>query len=113
MSEVTAQEIQLDIDDAKAVIAKRDALERLESNADFKAIVIEGYFKEEAIRLVGLKAHPSMENPEDEKAIIRAIDGIGSFQQHLSVIKMFATNAENAVLAGEKELELMSEEGEL
>lgn len=38
----------------KELIARNDALTRLENNADFKLLIMEGYLEEEAVRLVHL-----------------------------------------------------------
>lgn len=107
------EEIQIDITEAKETVAKADRLERLHKNEDFKAVILEGYFKEEAFRLVGLKAHPAMQGVEHQANIMKAIDAIGGLQQHFSQIFMMANQAEEAIRQAEYELAEMAEQGEL
>ena len=50
------EEIELEINQAKEKVALKDSLEKLIKNRDFKKVITEGYFEQEAIRLVLLKA---------------------------------------------------------
>lgn len=79
---------QLDREEKQAKYDKgmAESLERLYSNRDFKRLVLDGYFKDEAVRLVQLKATPSMQNPQSQASIIQQIDAIGSFQQFLTIV---------------------------
>lgn len=62
-----------------------DAVKRLKSNPDFKLVVINGYLQSEAVRLVHLKADPSVESDKDKQENIDAdISAIGRFNQYLS-----------------------------
>lgn len=110
---MSVQEIEVDIEDAKAVVAKADRLERLHKNEDFKAVVLEGYFKEEAQRLVQMKAHPAMQAEEQQKNVMKAIDAIGGLQQHFHQIFLMANQAEESIRQAQEELSEMAEGGEL
>lgn len=98
------QEIELQIEAAREIIAKRDALHRLTDNEDFKTVVREGYLKEEAIRLVQLKAQPQVQKPEIQADIVKAIDGIGCFLKYLQTIEFMAEQAERAIEEANEEL---------
>lgn len=87
---------QVTLDEVNASIADLDALGRLEANADFKRLFIEGYFKDEAVRLVMAKADPSLQEPEAQAAILRDIDGIGSLRGYLGGLRLKARMAEKA-----------------
>ena len=56
MSNTQIQGIERNITKSVAAIERGIALERLRVNKDFKSIVLDGYFKDEAVRLVHLKA---------------------------------------------------------
>jgi len=45
-----------------------DALNRLMEDKDFKKVIIEGYFKDEAIRLTGLLAHDEIRRQNRSRA---------------------------------------------
>ncbi len=97
MLEDEIQEIQLDIDSANETINLDDALTRLCRNSDFKKVILDDYFKEEAARLVEIKAAPQVQGPSAQEAILRAIDGIGQLQQHFNKIRVMASTARSAV----------------
>lgn len=91
------QRIQLTLDQAQAAIGKNEALERLRSNPDFIKVVMEGYGKEEAIRLVHAKASPALQEPEQQEKVVRDIDAIGSFFDFLRVIEHEANMSKKAL----------------
>lgn len=101
----TAQEIESlerDITQAKPIIEFGSALERLDRNKDFRAVIKEGYFKNEAIRLVHLKADPNMQTPEKQAAIIAQIDAIGTLAMYLNTSLYLADQARKSVNASEE-----------
>jgi len=77
------EDLRIEEEQAKELIKYRDALMRLQQNKDFKLIMSEGYFKNEASRLVLLRADPSIQ--EDPK-IVRSIDdkiiAVGELRQY-------------------------------
>ncbi|MFR7882258.1 MAG: hypothetical protein ACLU5J_12905 [Christensenellales bacterium] len=60
MSEVTELENQKD--QYKELIAIRDAIKRLESNSDFKKIIIDQYCIKECARYIGVAGDPAISN---------------------------------------------------
>lgn len=83
------ENIDISIEQAKQAVNKMNSVINLSKNRDFIAVIEKGYFEEEASRLVLLKADPGVQKPEDQAAIIRAIDAIGNFRQYLgSVIQI-------------------------
>lgn len=112
MSAEHIQQIELNILQAKALIAHGEALRRLSNNKDFKAIIREGYLKDEAIRLVHLKGAPSRQSAQEQAEIVKEIDGIGALMGYFQVIEHRAMLAEQAIAADEETLsELESEAG--
>jgi len=109
----TAEEIQLDINAARELVKDGDRLMRLHENEDFKALIVEGYFKAEPARLTQIKAHPGMQSDEQQQNILRALDAIGGLQQYFHKIFIQADQAEEAIRVNEQELENMAEEGEI
>lgn len=81
---------------AKAHIDAGSALERLRTNRDFKTLVVEGYLKDEAVRLVHAKSNPALQSAADQAAIVRDIDAIGSLAQ------FFNTIGQRAQIAGKQ-----------
>lgn len=84
--ELQLAQVEREIAQADRVIELSDVLKRLESNRDFKKIVTELYFKEEAVRLVHLKADPAMQADKMQANIDRDITAIGVFAGFLREI---------------------------
>ena len=80
------EQIEVGIDQAKAVIELGQSLERLQENKDFVKVINEGYLKDEAVRLVRLKADPSMQTPESQKRIDDSIMAVSQLTQYLRFV---------------------------
>lgn len=90
-----------DIETNKRLIDMAKSLERLESNPDFKQIIEQNYLRDEAVRLVHLKAETNMQNDKSQRTITNDIDAIGSFAQFLTTIRVAGRNAEHSLSADE------------
>lgn len=91
------QELELNIEDAKKRLDYSHALERLSNNPDFKKIVQDGYFVDEAVRLVHLKSDANMQDERQQKNLERDIMAIGSFRQYLDRIHRDAEGVQEAI----------------
>jgi hypothetical protein len=111
MTDQVAQ-IEVTMQQAKDCVIAADALQRLHKNRDFKKIILEGYFKDEPARLVGLKGDANMQDEARQAAIVKEIDGIGTLQQHFRTIYQRAAWAEQALEQGEAELREIEAEAE-
>lgn len=99
------------IENAKVYKDLGTSLEKLRSNREFKKVILDGYFKDEAIRLVHLKSDPSMQTPEKQDAIIRSIDAIGSLVSYFRVVEQFASIAAKDIELNEVTIQEAREEG--
>ena len=88
--------LEASIQRAKLHIELGDALEKLATNREFTEVVLKGYFEQEAIRLVHLKADPALQNPDSQASIVRQMDAIGNLKAYFLVLRM------NASLAGKE-----------
>lgn len=82
MNDLEQVEIQIDV--AKRLRKMRDSYVKLSANKHFKDIIEEGYFKEEAARLVMAKS--ANLTPEAHKAIDGMILGVGALAQFFEMI---------------------------
>ena len=94
MSGFELERLEANIKRSQQFVAVGESLERLYGNRDFKKVILEGYFEQEAIRLVHLKADDNMQNPESQRAILAQMDAIGSLKNHLGLLMR------NAEMAG-------------
>ena len=113
MTQDTVQSIEASIKQAKPAIELAKALERLESNKDFKTVIGEGYLEKEAVRLVHLKANPAMQTVAHQAAVMLQIDGIGALLQYFRTVNQLAAMAAHSIEQDELALEeLATEEAE-
>ena len=108
MSENLIFSLQQSIKDAKSSLELQAAAERLKTNPDFLAVVQKGYFTDEAVRLVHLKADPNMQTPEKQASIDSQILGVGMFSQYLHLIGFKAELARKSIDADEATLEAIA-----
>lgn len=104
------EQVELSITNAQAAVEAMNSLDRLGSNPDFKKLIHEGYFKEEASRLVLLKADQNVQSDEHQKQIEKSIDAIGYFRQYLGTIIQMGKMADSAMSDHEATLEELSAE---
>ena len=93
MSREQIEEVEIGIEQARAMVSKANALINLFSNKDFKTAITEGYLKEEAVRLVLLKADPSASSDEMQASIADGIVAIGHFNQYLRTVQALGSMA--------------------
>jgi len=105
MSETQIQEIELDIEAAREFIERGEALDRLRENKDFKLIIMDGYFRDEAVRNVQLKSTYQFRDAESQELITKAIDGIGALHTFFQTVDFQASEAGQAIRASEEEIE--------
>lgn len=104
------QQLDRQIEAEKIRVTRGEALERLKKNKDFQLIVLDGYLREEAIRLVGLRGEPALSRPETQASILRDIDAIGSFGQYLRTVQAGADQAAKVIAQAEDERQAVLEE---
>jgi hypothetical protein len=75
--EAHLSQIEISIDQAKEAIALADALARLHKNKDFNLVITDGLFKEEASRVVLVRADPEFASDERQKEVNDIITTIG------------------------------------
>lgn len=91
------QELEENIQESKAVVEVGEALGRLIRNRDFKKVIIDGYFRDEAIRLVHLKSDPAFQTPERQQSILSQMDAIGVLSQYFNTLNHQAEQARKAI----------------
>lgn len=75
-------------------VGMRQALDRLEQNPDFVKVVLEGYFKNEAVRGVSLLANDSIRQRGARPEIMERLVAISSLQDFFLTIKSMAPTEE-------------------
>lgn len=108
-----AAEIEVTVQEAEAAVKLGEALQRLQSNRDFKKIVIEGYFEKEAIRLVHSLNDPNvMHNASIKEAHTMDMHAISCLRQYFHGIRQKAEAMEVTLADSRQELErIRGEEG--
>lgn len=110
MSDHDTHTIEMNIKEAKSIVAMGNSLDRLFSNKDFKKVFLENYFEGEAMRLVHLKADPNQQDPESQDFIIKQMDAIGCIKKYMQNIRHQKMLAEKAIESDEATLDEMREQ---
>ncbi len=110
MSTDTIQAIERNMKKAREVLEFSAALERLRGSRDFKKVVLEGYFEQEAIRLVHLKSDPNMQTPTIQQSIAGQIDAIGQLSQFFSTALQKSAMASRQLQADQEMIEELAAE---
>lgn len=111
MSATELQQLEASIKQSDELIELGNCLERLRNNRDFKKIIIEGYFEQEAVRLVHLKADNNMQSVESQKSIVAQMDAIGNLSQYFATLQFKAGMAHKAKASDEEMRDELLAEG--
>ena len=84
---------ELEMTDVSYWANKLDALERLERNADYKAIVLDGYIKDKALDSVSMLAHPSVKSQGQRGDVMEDLVAISNFQYYVFMIRQLGAGA--------------------
>ena len=113
MSTAELQQLESNIKLAQKIVDMGDALDRLRNNRDFKKVIGEGYFEQEAIRLVHLMSDGNMQSPEIQQSIHKQMIAVGMFREFLETLTTRANMARRAVEVDEATRdEILAEGGE-
>lgn len=105
--------IELNIKQAQEMVNRGAALQRLAKNRDFKEVILNGYLKDEAVRLVHARSNPAMQDEESVKLLTQGMDGIAALLQYFRTLEHSAMLAEKAIEADEQARdELLQEDAE-
>jgi len=88
--------VEIEIDVAKELIAVRDSYVKLSDNKFFKEVILEGYFKKEAARLVMAKSNPNLDEAM-QKNLDNKILGVGGLVQYFNEILRVGDMAQEAL----------------
>lgn len=112
MAQTDIEQVELSISEAKKSIEMGKMAEKLAINRDFKKVVMDGYFVDEAARLVHLLGDPRL-NQEGRESVLRDIQGLGAFKQYLQNKVREGHMAQDALEEHQETLdELRDEDGE-
>jgi hypothetical protein len=101
--------LELSMDEAKQFISVKNSMLKLQNNRDFKKVITEYYFKEEAARLVMAKS--SNLNVEQQLLVDKMIYGVGSLAKFLDSVISRGTQAEQALAEDEDTKASILQEG--
>ncbi len=98
------QIVELTIDEARKEVKAGEMAERLSRNPDFKKLILDRYFVDEAARLVHLYGDPNVSDKIREM-ILRDMAGISSLKQYLSLLVQKGRMAADLIQENQETLE--------
>ncbi len=109
--EQVEQEIEVSIDAAKGAVEKKNQILTMIGTKEFKDVVEEGYFKDEASRLVMLLTDDEFQDEEKQNGLINDMIAIAGFRNYLATRMQIGAQMENQIAASQQELENLRNEG--
>lgn len=105
--------IDIEIEQAKKIIAMRDALVRLEKNPDFRKVISDGFLREFALNTVAVRGRLEFRtNPALMESNTRKLDAVGELEEffrnvrangaRMEICLQEAEETRNEVLANEQ-----------
>jgi hypothetical protein len=93
------QELETDIENVKKTVRRYELLEKLEDSPEWKELIEDGYFRDEAARVVGLRGDLQMRMGGELQMqwLDDMLTGIGALQQYLNFIKQTGSAAKHAL----------------
>jgi len=98
------KQVVVSIDQAEKIIELRDQITKLSKNKLFKTVVLDGYFKEEAIRLTSIYNSPNL-SAEDNAKVLKDLEAIGSLRRYFQTKTMLGNVAESELVSHRQTLE--------
>jgi hypothetical protein len=96
-AEKQLQELEITLEDAQDRLELAEALQRLHSNADFRRVIIDGYFAKESQRAVMARADTNFRSKDNLKQNLEVINAIGQLGAHFHKIFVFGESAARAI----------------
>lgn len=97
-------ELEVGLEQAKAMAAQKQSVLKLESNREYKKIILDGFLEKEPARLALICADPRL-SEEDREMVMLQLKSISCFHQYLQAIVMQGSVAEAAIVDYEEELD--------
>jgi len=91
------QAIDITIDDAKKKIEMANDVIALRKNKHFKRLIEDGYFKDEAQRVVYARANIENLDELNQAYLLKSTDSIAFFRAYLAAIQIEGRSARNAL----------------
>lgn len=91
------QQLEVNIEELRAAVKIGEALDRLHKNRDFKSLITNGLFKEEAARVVRLKGADEFQSEDRQADLDKMITSIGFLQAYFRRIYRQADLADRTI----------------
>jgi len=102
-------ELEVGIEEAKKMIKRKETLNRLMQNNDFKLLIEDDYLREEAIRLGHLMGSPNKELKDRQDDIQNDIRSIASLKRYFSTVITLGNYAADIIITNTEALDELRE----
>jgi hypothetical protein len=104
------ESVELETIEIEHYVDMGQALNRLKDNADFKKVILEGYFKDKALDSVSLLSMPVVKKRGERGDIMEDLVAISNLQFFFMVIDQMHRAAVEPTLSDAEEAELAAQE---
>lgn len=91
------KEVEISIEEAKKSIELSKCLEKLKNNREFKKLILQDYFIDEAARAVAGKSNPQLQDEMSQREFDKLIIGIGNLQQYFNKVRFFGEQSQRSL----------------
>lgn len=98
------EQIELTIVEARKMAKRGEQAKRLASTKDFKDLIMDGYFVDEAARLVHMSSEPTI-SEDIRNTIVRDMAGPGALKRYFSTIVRMGDMAAQEIEESQETLE--------
>lgn len=95
------QTVEASIEDAKEYLQFSESEKVLSEDKNFKVLIIDGYMRDEAARLAGLLAEPSMVDEVNQRELQSALKAISHLKQYLLHVRRTRIGIEDSLSESE------------
>lgn len=110
MSQDDIKEIELSIEHAKEIAERGEMAEKLATIPEFKKLILDGYFRDEAARLAHLSSDPALDETS-RGHVFRDLSGPGALKRYLSAMVQMGRNARAEINEAYRTMDEIREEG--
>lgn len=96
------EQVELSIEEARKHVDRRNQLDKLFSNREFKKVILDGLFDDEVKRLTGLVGDTSMKPHRDE--IVLELQAISKLRAYFQRVKQIGDMAEQSIVEDQETL---------
>ncbi len=110
--EQAERQIEISIQEAQAMVDKKDMMNKLLATKEFNELFTMGYMEQESVRLVSLLADSEWQSDEKQAELLNDMRAVSSLRQYIMSVRSRGNQMERQIIASRSQLDEMEAEAE-